>query len=83
MKLFGDSLQKYNRGISHHHVSMKVTHRIFRFSDNQLNFLELDILQNDEVVGNLKVCIKRDDSMDIDGINVPVLSVIFIIPYES
>ena len=38
-------------------------------------FLELDILQNDEVVGNLKVNIKRDESMDIDGINVPVLSV--------
>ena len=38
-------------------------------------FLELDILQNDEVVGNLKVSIKRDESMDIDGINVPVLSV--------
>merc|ERR1711931_414982 len=36
---------------------------------------ELDILQNDEVVGNLKVSIKRDESMDIDGINVPVLSI--------
>merc|ERR1711917_35166 len=36
---------------------------------------ELDILQNDEVVGNLKVKIKRDESMDIDGINVPVLSI--------
>jgi len=35
----------------------------------------LDILQNDEVVGNLKVSIKRDESMDIDGINVPVLSI--------
>ena len=41
----------------------------------QSTFLELDILQNDEVVGNLKVSIKRDESMDIDGINVPVLSV--------
>ena len=45
------------------------------FSEYQLFFLELDILQNDEVVGNLKVNIKRDESMDIDGINVPVLSV--------
>jgi len=36
---------------------------------------ELDILQNEEVVGNLKVSVKRDTNMDIDGINVPVLSI--------
>jgi len=44
---------------------------------------ELDILQSDEVVGNLKVSIKRDTSMDIDGINVPVLSVHLVLPLEN